>query len=64
MFWGYKEVKTMKRLLENKPLEEIKKETLAFTSTMKRLMIDLEKMDFYTFFYLTCVEDFDPKVPV
>ena len=54
----------MTQLLENKPLEEVKKETLTFTSTMKRLMIDLEKMDFYTFFYLTCVEDFDPKVPV
>jgi hypothetical protein len=54
----------MRQFWEEKPLEEVKKETLAFTSTMKRLMIDLEKMDFYTFFYLTCVEDFDPKVPV
>jgi len=54
----------MRQFWEEKPLEEVKKETLAFTSTMKRLMIDLEKMDFYTFFDFDCVEDFDPKVSV
>jgi hypothetical protein len=48
-----------------KPLEEVEKETLAFAFTMKRLMaVALHKEDFYTFFYFTCVDKFDPKVPV
>jgi predicted metal-dependent peptidase len=54
----------MKQLSEKNSFEEVKKKTLAFTSKMKTLMVVLGKMDFYTFFHLTCVEDFDPKVPV
>jgi len=54
----------MKQLLEKNSLEEVKKKTLAFTSKMKTLMVVLKKMDFYTFFYFTFAEEFDPKVPV
>ncbi len=54
----------MKQLLEKNSLEEVKKKTLAFTSKMKTLMVVLGKMDFYTFFYFTFAEEFDPKVPV
>jgi hypothetical protein len=54
----------MKQLLEKNSLEEVKKKTLAFTSKMKTLMLVLGKMDFYTFFYFTFAEEFDPKVPV
>jgi len=54
----------MKQLLEKNSLEEVKKKTLAFTSKMKTLMVVLGKMDFYTFFYFTFTEEFDPKVPV
>jgi predicted metal-dependent peptidase len=54
----------MKQLTEKNSLEEVKKKTLAFTSKMKTLMVVLGKMDFYTFFYFTFAEEFDPKVPV
>jgi predicted metal-dependent peptidase len=54
----------MKQLLEKNSLEGVKKKTLAFTSKMKTLMLVLGKMDFYTFFYFTFAEGFDPKVPV
>jgi hypothetical protein len=54
----------MEQFLEGKPLEEVKEETLAFTEKMRILMRTLHKEDFYTFFYLNCIEAFDPKVPV
>ena len=54
----------MEQFLEGKPLEEVKEETLAFTEKMRIRMRTLYKEDFYTYFYLNCIEAFDPKVPV
>jgi predicted metal-dependent peptidase len=45
-------------------IEEVRRQTLRFASSMKKMFVILEKMDFYSFFYYTCAEDFDPKVPI
>jgi predicted metal-dependent peptidase len=45
-------------------IEEVRRQTLRFASSMKKMFVLLEKMDFYSFFYYTCAEDFDPKVPI
>jgi predicted metal-dependent peptidase len=49
---------------KNIDIEEVRRRTLRFASSMKRMLVLLEKMDFYSFFYFTCAEDFDPKVPI
>jgi len=49
---------------KNIDIEEVRRRTLQFASSMKRMLVLLEKMDFYSFFYFICAEDFDPKVPI